>query len=214
MQNQNRQGRVIDIPDANMLANFEQIERDLEEKERAQFAKQQMSEKEAVREAAKVGMQYEKDLLDAKKQKKDILEGRDRLSAGAKKRIEILLGMHREFVEVTILNVKYKLRTLTSSETREVAKIVLQYAGSIEHLYESRRQTLARSLVSINGMAIEEFLLSESLEDRLYFIDQLDEHFITTLNKAWETVNKNSVAKFLPKTEQEAEEVAQDIKKS
>jgi hypothetical protein len=76
-----------------------------------------------------------------------------------------------------------------------------------------RRQYLARSILSIAEITIEEFIDSNRLEDKLLFIDQLPEGLLNRLYAEYVGLNEESRSKFSLKTDEEVKEVIDDIKK-
>lgn len=174
----------------NRLNNFdnEYVQQDLSEEERA-----------AVENIRKIKSQR--------------AQGRERLDEGARHRIEILLGMTRMKVEVEFGDEKFGLQTLRSKELHEVMKSVLKCTTKVEELFEMRRQILARSLYSIAGADTSLFIGSDSLEDKLYFIDMQDHNFLSKLYLEYTKLNKDAELKYGIKNEKDALEVAENIKK-
>jgi len=152
----------------------------------------------------------EKNILAAKKAKR---EGKERLSEGAKRRIEMLIGMIRLSREVDIGGQMYKLQTLTSQELRDALVATAEFDGTVEFIFETRKQLLARSLVVVSGVEIEQFLHSRELEDKLYFIELLDHALLTRLYNEYLELAKEAQDKYSPKTDAQVKEVVEDLKK-
>lgn len=138
----------------------------------------------------------------------------NRLGEGAKKRIEMLLGMSQTFREVKIDSNIFVLRSLKSKEMRDALIAAFQFDGTIQGPYEIRKQLLGRSLTHVAGVEIDQFLGSSSLENRFLFIEELDESLSSRLYEEYLLLSKDAKEKYAIKTEQEAKEVAEDIKKA
>jgi hypothetical protein len=152
----------------------------------------------------------EKEIHAAKKAKR---EGKERLSDGARRRIEMLIGMTRLTRELDVGGQMYKLQTLTSQELRDAIVSAAEFDGSVQFIFETRRQLLARSLTVVSGVEIDQFLNSRDLEDRLYFIELLDHALLIRLYNEYVTLSKEAQDKYSPKTEEQVKEVLEDLKK-
>lgn len=152
----------------------------------------------------------EREIHAAKKAKR---EGKERLSDGARRRIELLIGMTRLTRDIDIGGQMYKLQTLTSQELREAIVATAEFDGSVQFIFETRRQLLARSLTVVAGVEIDQFLNSRELEDRLYFIELLDHALLIRLYNEYVTLSKEAQDRFSPKTEEQVKEVVEDLKK-
>jgi hypothetical protein len=152
----------------------------------------------------------EKDILAVKKAKR---EGKERLSDGARRRIEILIGMTRLSKDVEIGGQMYKLQTLTSQELRDAVVATAEFDGSVQFIFENRKQLLARSLVVVAGVRIEEFLHSYDLEARLEFIELMDHALLLRLFTEYNNLAMEAQNKYNPKTEEQVKEVVDDLKK-
>ncbi len=166
----------------------------------------QMNPVQPVREMTDV----ERDILAAKKAKKD---GRERLSEGAKRRIEMLIGMSRMSKTVDINGTTFTLQTLKNEEAREVLISSVPYDGTIEFSFENAKQTLARSLTQIAGTDIDQFLSSSELSIKLDFIGELPQALFTRLYNEYVALDTESREKFGLATEAEVKEVVEDLKK-
>jgi hypothetical protein len=152
----------------------------------------------------------EKEIHTAKKAKR---EGKERLSDGARRRIELLIGMTRLTRDVDIDGQMYKLQTLTSQELRDAIVATAEFDGTVEFIFETRRQLLGRSLTVVAGVEIDQFLNSRELDDRLYFIELLDHALLIRLYNEYVTLSKDAQDKYSPKTEEQVKEVVEDLKK-
>jgi hypothetical protein len=139
-------------------------------------------------------------------------EGKERLSDGAKRRIEMLIGMTRLMRDVEIDGKLYRLKTLSSKELRDALSAAADYVG-VQFVFENRKQILARSLVVVAGVEIEQFLSSTDLEDRLEFMDLLDHSLLLRIYNEYNILAKESQDKYVIKTEVEVKEVLGDLKK-
>lgn len=140
---------------------------------------------------------------------------KERMSDPAKKRIEFLLNLTTLKKEVTINNTKFVIRTLKSNELRDVLKAGSIYNDSpkFEFLFELRRNILARSLVSIESLDFDSFIGSDNLQDKIEFIDSMDENLLKLLHAAYEELFKESEDKYGIKTEEQQKELVEDLKK-
>lgn len=137
----------------------------------------------------------------------------NKLNDGAKKRIEILLGMTRTKKEVIIENNSFVLQSLKSKELSEAYMEAAKFDGTVQSPFEIRRQLLARSLSSIANVDFEQFISSRNIEDKLSFIDEMDHGLLNRLYDEYlRVVNENS-NKFSIKSEDDAREVIENLKK-
>ncbi len=139
--------------------------------------------------------------------------GKERLNEGAKRRIEMLLGMTKLTRSVELDGNIYSFQTLRSQDMREVYILAAQFDGTVQFPYEIRRQSVARSLTQIAGLEVVQFLGDNSLESRLAFLDQLPEPFVQRLFVEYQELVKESNDKYAVKTEAEMREVVEDLKK-
>ena len=139
--------------------------------------------------------------------------GKEKINEGAKRRIEVLLGMVQTTREVVVGENNFVLRSLKSKEMRDSLMATSEYDGTIQAPYEIRRQILSRSLISIAGVSIEQFLGSDSLETKMLFLDEMDESLLVRLYDEYIILSKDSKEKFAVKTEEDVKEVVDNIKK-
>ncbi len=151
----------------------------------------------------------EREILEAKRAKR---EGRERLSDGARRRIEMLIGMTRLTRDVDIGGNLYRVRTLTSKELREALVATGRYEG-VEFIFESRKQVLARCLTIVAGVEIDQFIGSPYLEDRLDFVEDMDHALLIRLFNEYNLLANEAQEKYAPKNEAEVREVLEDLKK-
>ena len=138
---------------------------------------------------------------------------KERLNDGAKRRIEILLGMTRSTREVTIGKNTFIFQSLKSKEISQAYMAAAEFDGTIQGPFEIRRQLLARSLTNISNIEFEQFIGSKSMEDKLLFIDEMDHALLSRLHNEYLELEKESRDKFAIKTEEDTKEVLEDLKK-
>ena len=160
---------------------------------------------------------YERDSVDIEREiqqaRADKKAGRERLNDGAKRRIEMLVGMIRGTRSVDIEGNVFILRTLRSKEMRDALMEASKYDGTIQSPFEIRRQLLARSITHVAGVEIEQFIGSSSIEDKCLFIDEIDESLLNRLSDEYLKLVQESKNKFAVKTEEDIKEVMGDLKK-
>lgn len=152
----------------------------------------------------------EREIHAAKKAKR---EGKERLSDGARRRIEMLIGMTRLTREVEIGGQMYKLQTLTSQELRDAVVATAEFDGKVEFIFENRKQLLARSITIVAGVPIDQFLNSNSLDAYLEFIELMDHALLHRLYSEYVSLTQEAQNKYSPKTEEQIKEVVEDLKK-
>ena len=147
------------------------------------------------------------------KQAKLARQGKERLNDGARRRIEMLVGMTQTIREVVIGENTFSLQTLKAKEMREAMMIASEFDGTIQSPFEIRRQLLARSLRQVAGVDIEQFVGSTSLEARLSFVDEQDDTLLNRLYEEYLTLTREAKDKYAIKTEKDAKGVIEDLKK-
>lgn len=152
----------------------------------------------------------EKEIRQAREMKR---QGKERLTEGAKRRLESLLGMIRHTHEVQVGNVVFVLQTLTGKETREAIKGAAEFDGTVESPFEIRIQLLARSISYIGGVEFDQFVGSSNIDIKLLFIEELDDIVLNKLYDNYIEMNRNAKKKFSVNNAAEAQEVISDIKK-
>lgn len=139
--------------------------------------------------------------------------GKVRLNEGARRRIDMLIGMTRLTREVDIEGAVYVLRTLKSGEMREAIAEASKFDGTVQSPFEVRKQLIGRSLTQIAGVDVEQFIGSNLLEDKFTLIDELDEPLLIRLYDEYVELSKEAKDKYSIKTPEEAKEVLEDLKK-
>lgn len=142
-------------------------------------------------------------------QKKEQQKNQAQVPAGAKQRILALLEIDRDTTEVKIGNKLFTLKTLKAKEVREIAQACIKLEFMTEVMFETRVQTLARSLSRIDGVDVEVYLGTAELPIKLDLLNEMSEITIAKLYEAYSVMmNKTAI-----KTESEAREVVEQIKK-
>lgn len=148
-------------------------------------------------------------------QKREVYDNQSRISMSNRNRIEILLGIGRLTKEVEYDGVMFTLQSLKSREMREIFDSIKERkANDLDINYEIRAQTLARSLHAIDGLLFEDFLGSRKLNDKLAFIDELQERTVIFLHQKYSEMIDENPKKFNIADDKDAKEVAEQVKKS
>jgi hypothetical protein len=131
----------------------------------------------------------------------------------AKNKIDFLIGIFSRTKEVVIGPVTFVLRTLESVENREAQEKALATGNQISLSYEYKYQALARALVSIDGVPINSFLNSNSINDRVKLLGKLGDFVSNKLLTEFEKLNQETTALFSLDSPKLGEEIAEDLKK-
>lgn len=156
-------------------------------------------------------MEFQKEVAAHRELRKN--PEKQRMSTTSKDRLNFLLGLTRLEKEVTVEGVTFKFRTLTSKDSREAVAASTQFAGTLEVNFEVRRQILARSLASINSMSFSDFIQSNLLDDKLAFIDSLNDGLCVILFDTYTKLVEESNNKYGVNKQEEVMEVLEDLKK-
>lgn len=156
---------------------------------------------------------FEHEMKQAKAAQQAAKQGKERLNDGARRRIEMLVGMTQSAREVVIGENTFVLRTLRAKEMREAMMVASEFDGTIQSPFEIRRQLLGRSLKQVAGVDIEQFVGSSALEARMSFVDEQDDTLLNRLYEEYLTLVREAKDKYAIKTEEEAKEVITDLKK-
>lgn len=141
------------------------------------------------------------------------MHGKVRLNEGAKRRIEMLCGLTRTTRTVDFDGQAFSLRTLKNKEMRAALMAASQFDGTVESPFEIRKQLLARSLYEIAGTDATLFLGDTSIEAMFEFLDEVDETLLTRLYSEYLVLVDEASKKFAIKTEADAQEVVEELKK-
>lgn len=128
-----------------------------------------------------------------------------------------MTGLGRQTDEFAFDNVSFKIQTLKAGELKEISKSLDVGMKNLDLAFEVRAQTLARSLVAINGYPVGQVLGEDTIDARLALINELDENAIAFINRKYEAMVTNAKKKFgldVVASDEIAKEVAEDIKKS
>lgn len=160
---------------------------------------------------------YEQDPAEVERQirqsRADKKSGKERLDAGAKRRIEMLVGMTRATRSVELEGNIFVLKTLRSKEMREALMAASEYDRTIQSPFEIRKQLLARSITQVAGVEIEQFIGSNDLESKCDFIDLMDELLLNRLYNEYLTLVREAGEKYAVKNEDDVKEIVSDLKK-
>lgn len=139
--------------------------------------------------------------------------GRERLGEAAKKRVEMLCDLFSDTRKVDINGQLFELRTLHGKETKAALIGASIHDGTVALPFETRKLFLAYSLTMISSVDVEMFLGDDSIEARSEFVDRIPEPVLLRLFDEFQTLDKESKAKYAMKTVADAQEVAADLKK-
>lgn len=160
---------------------------------------------------------YEQDPAEVERQirqsREDRRSGRERLDAGAKRRIEMLVGMTRITRSVDLEGHIFVLKSLRSKEMREALMYASEYDRTIQSPFEIRKQLLARSIVQVAGVDIDQFLGTSDIEAKYDFIDLMDESLLNRLYNEYLALVREAGEKYAVKTEDDVKEIVKDLKK-
>lgn len=165
---------------------------------------------ERVQSTQEDDMEVERQIREAREAKRT---GRERLTEGAKRRIETLIGMTRTIHSVDINGNVFVFQSLKAKEVRDAILAISKFDGNVQSLFETRKQFLARSLIQIAGVDIEQFLGSVTLESKLDFIEELDDVLLNRLYDEYLKLTNEAKSKYAVNTDNDAKEIVEDLKK-
>lgn len=163
-----------------------------------------------LQESERDPAEIEREFRDARRHK---LSGKEKLNEGAKRRLEMLLNMTRTTHEVNIAGNQFILETIPGKSMREAIMIASEYDGTVQSPFEVRRQFLARSITHVAGVEFSQFVGSNSLEDKLSFLDEMHEPLLNRLYDEYLKMSEAAKNKYSVKNEAEATEIIEDLKK-
>jgi len=152
----------------------------------------------------------EREIRAAKEAKRT---GRERLGEGAKRRIEMLLGMTQTTHVADVNGTNFVFKSLKAKDMRAAIMFAANYDNTVQSPFEVRKQFLARSIVSIADVDFEQFIGSDTLESKLLFIEELDEALLNRLYDEYLKMAKIAKDKYRIKDDSDAKEVVADLKK-
>lgn len=167
---------------------------------------QQRLAQESVEDSAEI----ERQIKEAKMARR---LGKERISEGAKRRIEMLVGMTRDTREVVLENNTFVLQVLRAKEMSAAILAASEFDGTVQFPFELRRQLLSRSLTQVAGVDIMQFIGTDSLEAKLEMVDDLPEPLLFRLYTEYGILVRESGDKYAIKSAEEAQEVAEELKK-
>ena len=150
---------------------------------------------------------------EVKQQRQEKLHGQSHLNEGARKRIEMLIGMTRSTRNFEIDGNTYVLQTLKGKEMREAILSASQFDGTVQGPFEVRKQFLARSLTYVAGVPIEQFVGSTTLQARLDFVDEIDDTLLNRLMDEYSALIREAKEKYAMRAPEQIAEVSEDLKK-
>jgi len=165
---------------------------------------------EAQEPAFDNSLEIEREIRQAKEAKRT---GRERLNDGARRRVEMLVGMTLSTREVNLEGNVFVLLALRSKEMRAAIMAAAEFDGTVQSPFEIRRQLLARSLSTVAGVEVAQFVGSNTLDAKLQLIDDLPEALLNRLYSEYLILVQEAREKFSVKSPAEAEEVIADLKK-
>ncbi len=154
--------------------------------------------------------QFEREIRDAREARRT---GKTRLNDGARRRIEMLVGMSRTTRDFEVGGHKYALQTLSSKEMRVAIMSAAAFDGSVQSPFEIRRQFLAYALTQVAGLEVSQFVGSNEHEAKLELIDNLDEALLNRLYDEYLAMVNEAREKYTIKSDADAQEVIEDLKK-
>lgn len=187
------QQKVLTVPDENM-SNHEDVRN---------FTSQAFSD----------------DVNSVTSMRKSAIEANKRITPSARERVEIITNIGRLKEDILIEDVKFTLQSLKSGEIREILKLCMPIEDKYENYFETRAQTLARSIIAIDdipiGMVISGGSLTSRAEEINYVIKMLDdmgEYTLEYLHESYLKLIEKNKDKFKVTTDN-AREVSEEIKK-
>lgn len=141
------------------------------------------------------------------------LSAAKKITPTAKERIEMLTELGRCYDEAEFEGVTFSLQSLKSREIRAVVRISNTAVNAADSYFEARDQTLARSIYQVDGQPIEVVLGTNDLKDIIEWIGEMDESLLEYLHNRYLKMMRKNKAKFVIKDEEDAKEVAEEIKK-
>ena len=155
-------------------------------------------------------VEVEREIRAAKEAKRT---GRERLGEGAKRRIEMLLGMTQTTHTADVNGTNFVFKSLKAKDMRAAIMIAANYDNTVQSPFEVRKQFLARSIVSIADVDFEQFIGSDTLESKLIFIEELDEALLNRLYDEYLKMVRTAKEKYRIKDDEDAKQVVADLKK-
>ena len=156
------------------------------------------------------------EMEDVERIRNQVVERQTRVSPEARNRLEFLSGIGRMEESIMIEKTKFTMQSIKSGEQEDVFEVVseLKNASAIKLQFEIRAQTLARSIYAIDDQPFGVVIGSNYMEDKVTATRQFDENVADYLYKWYqENIVKKAQDKYAVKTEEDAQEVIEAIKK-
>lgn len=145
----------------------------------------------------------------------------------AKRRVEMLLGLGRQTKDIPVKGpdgseYTFSIRTMTAKEMREMVAIAsfMSKQESVDVGYAVREFVLSHVVFAIDGADIDLVLgLStmrrhEQIQNRAEFFNNMNENTLNYLYSEYEQLHAENKSWFEIKDEEDAKEVAEQIRKS
>lgn len=158
-------------------------------------------------------MEAEKQIKEAREARRIKLSGKERLNDGARRRIEMLIGMIRGTCDVEIEGNVFVLETISEKQMREAMMAASEFDRTVESPFEIRRQLLARSLTKVANMDFSQFVGTNDLEAKLQFIESLHGPILQRLYSEYLELVRKTDERYSIKSSDAAREVVNDLKK-
>jgi len=200
--------REFDVPDES--ESYKPIQQQQQRYVAGEAAIREMQMRMQQEEDQRDPVEIEKEIRAAKEARRT---GKERLNEGAKRRLEILLGMTRTTHTADVGGNEFVFQSLKAKEMREAIVAAAEYDNTVQSPFEIRKQFLARSIVTVAGVDFAQFIGSDSLEAKLIFIEELDDALLNRLYDEYLKLAKEAREKFTIKNSEEAAAVVDDLKK-
>lgn len=147
--------------------------------------------------------------------RKAILDEEKRVNPILKKKVEVLTGIGRETDTVEVGSDKISIRTLKAKESKALAKLaeLFNAVSPVDFVFDIREQTLARSVYAINGVKVEDIIDSDDIQDKVDLLNELGDPAIAYLHERYTVLATKAREKYSVRTNEEAKEVAEAVKK-
>lgn len=156
------------------------------------------------------------------KKRAEAIENSNKISRGGRSRVEYLLGIGRIKATDEIDGVKFELQSLKEKEVAQVWDNVVAFKEetNLKFQFELRIETLARALLSIDGMHIDMVLALDKndedyVDNKIAFLREMDENVVDRLYSFYQrNIVDVGKKKYAIKTEEDVKEVLDAVKKS
>jgi len=159
------------------------------------------------------------DLDSVTAMRKTAAEANKRITPSARERVELITNIGRLKEDIFVENVKFTLQSLKSGEIRDILKLCMPIEDKYENYFETRAQTLARSIIAIDDIPIGMVLSGASLGSRadeinyvIAMLNEMGEYTLEYLHESYLKLIEKNKDKFKVSTDN-AREVSEEIKK-